>query len=191
MPSGSRPRPPPGARSADASTAQGSSAVGALPITLTVMVAGSRAVAKAADVIIFTSPMPDTLYVRPGLSLPLGEIELRTSRSSGPGGQHANVTASRVEAVFDVAASEALSEAQKARITSPARPAGDRVGAGHALAAAQPRARARAAGGAARARAGGPPPADGDQADEGEPPAPAGREEAARRREARPPLAAS
>jgi len=82
------------------------------------MVAGSRAVAKAADVIIFTSPMPDSLYVRPGLSLPLGEIEQRTSRSSGPGGQHANVTASRVEVVFDVAASETLSEAQKGRITS-------------------------------------------------------------------------
>ena len=50
--------------------------------------------------------------------MPLGEIELRTSRSSGPGGQHANVTASRVEAVFDVAASSALSDAQKARITA-------------------------------------------------------------------------
>jgi ribosome-associated protein len=35
----------------------------------------------------------------------LAEAELRTSRSSGPGGQHANVTASRVEAVFDVDAS--------------------------------------------------------------------------------------
>jgi ribosome-associated protein len=69
-------------------------------------------------VIIFTFPMPDPLYVRPGVSLPLGEIELRTSRSSGPGGQHANVTASRVEAVLDVAASETLSDAQKARITS-------------------------------------------------------------------------
>ena len=54
----------------------------------------------------------------PVFPCPLGEIELRTSRSSGPGGQHANVTASRVEAVFDVAASEALSDAQKARITS-------------------------------------------------------------------------
>jgi ribosome-associated protein len=41
---------------------------------------------------------------------------LRTSRSSGPGGQHANVTASRVEAVFDVHASSALSEAQRARL---------------------------------------------------------------------------
>jgi ribosome-associated protein len=58
------------------------------------------------------------LQIRPGLALPLHEIELRTSRSSGPGGQHANVTASRVEAVFDVAASETLSETQKARITA-------------------------------------------------------------------------
>jgi len=56
------------------------------------------------------------LTIRDDLSLPLDEIELRTSRSSGPGGQHANVTASRVEAVFDVQASETLSEAQKARI---------------------------------------------------------------------------
>ena len=58
------------------------------------------------------------LHVRPGLSLPLSEIELRMSRSSGPGGQHANVTASRVEAVFVVGASEALSDAQKHRITA-------------------------------------------------------------------------
>jgi ribosome-associated protein len=50
------------------------------------------------------------------LSLPLAEIELRTSRSSGPGGQHANVTASRVEAVFDVEASPSLNGAQRARL---------------------------------------------------------------------------
>jgi ribosome-associated protein len=50
------------------------------------------------------------------LSLPLAEIELRTSRSSGPGGQHANVTASRAEAVFDVEASQALDESQRARL---------------------------------------------------------------------------
>ena len=62
--------------------------------------------------------MAEELQLRPGLALPLAEIELRTSRSSGPGGQHANVTASRVEAVFDVAASSVLSEAQKARITA-------------------------------------------------------------------------
>lgn len=50
------------------------------------------------------------------LSIPLTEIELRASRSSGPGGQHANVTASRVEAVFDVEASGALDERQRARL---------------------------------------------------------------------------
>lgn len=50
------------------------------------------------------------------VAVPLREIVLRTSRSSGPGGQHANVTASRVEASFDVAASGALTEHQKARV---------------------------------------------------------------------------
>jgi len=56
------------------------------------------------------------LRVDERLSLPLGEIELRTSRSSGPGGQHANVTASRVEAVFDVEASPTLGDSQRARL---------------------------------------------------------------------------
>jgi ribosome-associated protein len=58
------------------------------------------------------------LPVRPGVAIPMAEIELRTSRSSGPGGQHANVTASRVEASFDVNASQALSAEQRARIAS-------------------------------------------------------------------------
>jgi ribosome-associated protein len=62
--------------------------------------------------------MADLLHIRPGLALPLSEVELRTSRSSGPGGQHANVTASRVEASFDVAASATLSEEQRARISA-------------------------------------------------------------------------
>jgi ribosome-associated protein len=79
------------------------------------MVAVSRAVAKSADVMSLTL-VADELPVRPGVAIPLAEIELRTSRSSGPGGQHANVTASRVEAVFDVGASGALSDAQKARV---------------------------------------------------------------------------
>src|SRR3954452_16216161 len=56
------------------------------------------------------------MRVRPGLDIPDSEIAVRTSRSSGPGGQHANVTASRVEAVFDVAASSALSDGQKRRV---------------------------------------------------------------------------
>ena len=58
------------------------------------------------------------LPIRPGIAIPMAEIELRTSRSSGPGGQHANVTASRVEASFDVNASQALSAEQRARISS-------------------------------------------------------------------------
>jgi ribosome-associated protein len=60
----------------------------------------------------------EELPIRAGLAIPLAEVELRTSRSSGPGGQHANVTASRVEAVLDVARSSALSDAQKARVTA-------------------------------------------------------------------------
>ena len=60
--------------------------------------------------------MPESIHVRPGVDIPLAEIELRTSRSSGPGGQHANVTASRIEAVFDVEASQALSKTQRHRV---------------------------------------------------------------------------
>jgi ribosome-associated protein len=56
------------------------------------------------------------MIVNPELALPLSEVELRTSRSSGPGGQHANVTASRVEAVFDVSESASLSGSQRERL---------------------------------------------------------------------------
>jgi ribosome-associated protein len=56
------------------------------------------------------------LRINRGLDIPLSEIVLRTSRSSGPGGQHANVTASRVEASFDVLASSSLSDSQRARV---------------------------------------------------------------------------
>jgi ribosome-associated protein len=62
------------------------------------------------------------LEVTPRLSIPLAEITLRTSRSSGPGGQHANVTASRVEAIFDVTASKTLSDAQRRRLLTRAGP---------------------------------------------------------------------
>ena len=60
--------------------------------------------------------MNDPMRVGRHAEIPLREIELRASRSSGPGGQHANVTASRVEAVFDVAASPSLTEEQKRRV---------------------------------------------------------------------------
>jgi ribosome-associated protein len=57
--------------------------------------------------------MDDALQIAQGLAIPLNEIVLRASRSSGPGGQHANVTSSRIEASFDVTASEVLTDAQK------------------------------------------------------------------------------
>ena len=60
--------------------------------------------------------MEGRLCVTPTVSIPLAEIQLRASRSSGPGGQHANVTASRVEASFDVAASRSLTEPQRRRV---------------------------------------------------------------------------
>jgi ribosome-associated protein len=56
---------------------------------------------------------PESIQVRRGLAIPLAEVELRVSRSSGPGGQHAQKTETRVEAVFDVEASATLSDAQK------------------------------------------------------------------------------
>ena len=60
--------------------------------------------------------MDDALRISDEVSIPIDEIELRASRSSGPGGQHANVTASRIEAVFDVASSESLTDQQRARL---------------------------------------------------------------------------
>jgi ribosome-associated protein len=61
-------------------------------------------------------PMEDPMNLGRHASIPLSEIAVRASRSSGPGGQHANVTASRIEAVFDVAASPSLTDEQKRRV---------------------------------------------------------------------------
>ncbi len=58
----------------------------------------------------------ESIRVTRSVVLPLEEIELRTSRSSGPGGQHAQKSETRVEAVFDVNASSALTERQKRRV---------------------------------------------------------------------------
>jgi ribosome-associated protein len=66
--------------------------------------------------------MAEELRVNDQVSIPLSEVELRASRSSGPGGQHANVTASRVEAVFDVHASQALDDSQRERLLERAGP---------------------------------------------------------------------
>jgi ribosome-associated protein len=62
----------------------------------------------------------ESIRVTRSVVLPLAEIQLRTSRSSGPGGQHAQKSETRVEAVFDVEASAALTDAQKRRVVAKA-----------------------------------------------------------------------
>jgi ribosome-associated protein len=62
----------------------------------------------------------ESIRVTRTVTVPAAEIELRTSRSSGPGGQHAQKSETRVEAVFDVEASTALSPAQKKRVVAKA-----------------------------------------------------------------------
>jgi ribosome-associated protein len=59
--------------------------------------------------------MQDPMPLAAGVELPLSDVVIRTSRSSGPGGQHANVTASRVEVVLDIPSSS-LSEEHKQRL---------------------------------------------------------------------------
>lgn len=60
----------------------------------------------------------DALHPTRSVRIPLDEVVVRASRSSGPGGQHANVTASRIEVSFDVHASSSLTDAQKQRIVN-------------------------------------------------------------------------
>jgi ribosome-associated protein len=64
----------------------------------------------------------ESIRVTRSVVLPRSEIELRFSRSSGPGGQHAQKSETRAEAVFDVGASSALTEAQKRRVVAKAGP---------------------------------------------------------------------
>jgi ribosome-associated protein len=64
----------------------------------------------------------ESIRVTRSVVLPLGEVAFRYSRSSGPGGQHAQKTETRVEAVFDVESSSALSELQKRRVVARAGP---------------------------------------------------------------------
>jgi ribosome-associated protein len=64
----------------------------------------------------------ESIRVTRTVVVPPGEIRLRTSRSSGPGGQHAQKSETRVEAIFDVEASSALSDVQKRRVIAKAGP---------------------------------------------------------------------
>jgi ribosome-associated protein len=65
---------------------------------------------------------PESIRVTRSVAVPLSEIQLRFSRSSGPGGQHANTSETRVEALFDVESSTALSDVQKRRVLGKAGP---------------------------------------------------------------------
>jgi ribosome-associated protein len=65
---------------------------------------------------------PESIRVTRSVVVPRAEIELRTSRSSGPGGQHAQKSETRVEAIFDVEGSSALTEGQKRRVLAKAGP---------------------------------------------------------------------
>jgi ribosome-associated protein len=64
----------------------------------------------------------ESIRVTRSVVLPLSELLFRYSRSSGPGGQHAQTSETRVEAVFDVQSSGALTEAQKRRVIAKAGP---------------------------------------------------------------------
>src|SRR5690348_15261848 len=64
----------------------------------------------------------ESIRVTRSVSIPRSEIDYRYSRSSGPGGQHAQKSDTRVEATFDVDASAALSEVQKRRVVAKAGP---------------------------------------------------------------------
>jgi ribosome-associated protein len=58
----------------------------------------------------------ESIRVTRSVVLPVAEIDFRFSRSSGPGGQHANRSETRVEALFDVERSSALTDTQKRRV---------------------------------------------------------------------------
>jgi ribosome-associated protein len=64
----------------------------------------------------------DAIRVTRSVVLPLADVLLRFSRSSGPGGQHANTAETRVEAILDVETTSALTDAQKRRVVAKAGP---------------------------------------------------------------------
>jgi ribosome-associated protein len=68
------------------------------------------------------SPARARIRVTRSVSLPVSEVRLRASRSGGPGGQHAQKSATRIEATFDVEASSALTGSQKRRVVARAGP---------------------------------------------------------------------
>ena len=55
----------------------------------------------------------DAIAVTPALSIPRAEIQFRATRAGGPGGQHVNTSSTRIELLWDLARSAAVSEAQR------------------------------------------------------------------------------
>jgi ribosome-associated protein len=77
----------------------------------------SRRIARRVEHPRILNAMSDgSIVITPEVSVSASEITYRASRSSGPGGQHANTSSTRVELVWDVDASTALSDAQRARV---------------------------------------------------------------------------
>jgi ribosome-associated protein len=64
----------------------------------------------------------DAIRVTRSVVLPLADVQLRFSRSSGPGGQHANTAETRVEAILEIETTSALTDAQKRRVVAKAGP---------------------------------------------------------------------
>jgi ribosome-associated protein len=64
----------------------------------------------------------ESIRVTRSVVLPVADVEFRYSRSSGPGGQHAQKSETRVEALLDVESSQALTDAQKRRVLERAGP---------------------------------------------------------------------
>ena len=58
----------------------------------------------------------DPILISSRLAVPRDELELRATRSSGPGGQHVNTSSTRVELVWDVASSPSLDDAMRERL---------------------------------------------------------------------------
>ena len=83
-----------------------------------------------------TTDIPDErfLFITPELIMPRAELQFRTSRSGGPGGQHVNKVETRVELLFHVAASPALSEAQRECLLGALRSGVDNEGVLHIIA---------------------------------------------------------
>ncbi len=60
--------------------------------------------------------MSNDLFVKNGISIPMRELEVTTSRSGGPGGQHVNKTDTRITVRWNVKMTSALNEEQKERV---------------------------------------------------------------------------